>query len=174
MNNQENLLAYYKRELPVSAMALAFLFDKGADTVSRISVDEYTTQVKADIEETEAKGGIYFMSLDVAVRLFEIAKELAKYSVMDIITALPNAITGKTTLRLFIDEEVPFRLKDIFGMAEEDIDDDIVFTCAEALENDSDIMLDYDAIDNFLRKQLTEMGVDFNESEGLSDDPEGA
>jgi len=155
--NSEKLLAYYRQQLPISAMALAYLFEKGTTTVLSINVDEYTKQIKAAIEGAESKGGMYFMSLDVAVKLLEVAKELANYSIMDIIMVLSNEISGKTSLRRYIDEEVPFRLVEVLGVAEKDVDEDVVSVCAEALENDSDIMFDYDAIDDFLRDRLKEL-----------------
>lgn len=166
MNNQTNsekLLEYYRKHLPTSAMALAYLFEKGTSTVSDMNADEYAEQVKAKFDEMESNGNVFLMTFEVAVKMLDIAKELAKYSVMDIITVLANEISGKTPLRRFIDEEVPYRLVNMLGVARKDIDEDMVFIFAEALENNSDIMFDYDAIDDFLRGQLKELGAETSE-----------
>jgi len=168
--NSEKLLSYYQQQLPISPMALAYLFEKGTTTVLSISKDEYTKQVEEAIKEAKSEGGMYFMSLNVAVKLLEIAKELARFSIFDIITALRNQTSGKTSLRQYIDEEVPYRLVEVLGIPEEDVDEDTVFICADALEEDSDVMFNYDAIDGFLRDRLKELGVTTGEDEDGPDD----
>ena len=62
-------------------------------------------------------------------------------------------------LEAFIEEEVPFRLKNIL-LLEGDQFGEIASECINALWGNTDIMFDYDAIDAELNRICDEFGVD--------------
>lgn len=67
----------------------------------------------------------------------------------------------KSPLHEFIKREVPFRLLDIMGVSEEAMEDIPVDEIVEKLYEYNDVMFDYDAIDEFLRNELHERGLDY-------------
>lgn len=68
-------------------------------------------------------------------------------------------------LRAFIKDEVPFRLEEILGVSAEDETQELVDDLIEDLDSHSDIMFNYDAIDDRLREQLDERGVKYGEAD---------
>lgn len=58
----------------------------------------------------------------------------------------------ESPLMQFIEEEVPFRLTEIHGI--ENPDPDLIDDIVTALQNDSDIVLDYDGIDIFISDKI--------------------
>lgn len=78
-----------------------------------------------------------------------------------------NARTGSDAeatkvpaLLAFIRQEVPFRLKNIFNIPEEKISPNIVDVCVWSLYDNSDVMFDYDSMDEHLREVLKEYDID--------------
>lgn len=60
----------------------------------------------------------------------------------------------------FIEEEVSFRLRDVLDIPEEEITPEIEKACVEYLKNNSDVLFNYDAIDDTLRTIVDEYGSD--------------
>ena len=64
----------------------------------------------------------------------------------------------ENSLMSFIEEEVPFRMRECVGA---EITDDECTSLVAALKENTDVLFDYDAVDNFLTEKLDEMrGVD--------------
>ncbi len=68
--------------------------------------------------------------------------------------------TKVPALLAFIRQEVPFRLKNIFNIPDEKISPNIVDVCAWSLYDNSDVMFDYDSMDEHLRGVLKEYDID--------------
>lgn len=68
-------------------------------------------------------------------------------------------------LLAFIKEEVPFRLREILGVPEEDIMPEVIDTLVNALWDDNDPMFDYDGLDQFLTEKLEAMGIEVGSDE---------
>ena len=66
----------------------------------------------------------------------------------------------ESALTQFIREEVPCRLSEIFELSDEQMTDELVQACVDALDNDTDTLFDYEKIDNRLRDVLTLHGID--------------
>lgn len=64
----------------------------------------------------------------------------------------------KYPLLAFVKEEVPFRLAEIHGIA--DADPELVDELIADLYDHSDVMFDYDAVDDYLREKLDERGIE--------------
>lgn len=62
-------------------------------------------------------------------------------------------------LREFIKQEVPFRLSEIFHIPDSELAPHIVDACIEDLYDNSDVMFDYDSMDENLRGTLAEYGI---------------
>ncbi len=62
-------------------------------------------------------------------------------------------------LTSFIKQEVPHRLQEILDLPEEQVTDEIVAACVEALNNNSDILFNYDRIDDKLEEILKTFGI---------------
>ena len=60
----------------------------------------------------------------------------------------------------FIKQEVPFRLKEIFGIPDEKITPNIVDACVDFLCEHSDVMFAYDSIDEHIREILEANDID--------------
>lgn len=60
----------------------------------------------------------------------------------------------------FIKQEVPFRLENIFNIPSEKITPNIVDVCVWSLYDNSDVMFDYDSMDDHLRELLKEYDID--------------
>ena len=60
----------------------------------------------------------------------------------------------------FIQQEVPFRLENIFNIPSEKITPNIVDVCVWSLYDNSDVMFDYDSMDDHLREVLKEYDID--------------
>ena len=60
----------------------------------------------------------------------------------------------------FIEDEVSFRLRDVLDIPEEEITPEIEKACVEYLKNNSDVLFNYDAIDDALRTIVDEYGSD--------------
>ncbi len=74
--------------------------------------------------------------------------------------ALPPISANKDDpLTLFIKQEVPHRLQEILDLPEEQVTDEIVAACVEALNSNSDILFNYDRIDDKLEEILKTFGI---------------
>lgn len=60
----------------------------------------------------------------------------------------------------FIKQEVPFRLKEIFCIPEDLLTPSVVDDIVWSLYDDSDVMLDYDSMDEFIGKRLKKFDID--------------
>lgn len=69
----------------------------------------------------------------------------------------------ESPLLSFIKDEVPFRLREILDVSEEQITPELIDMCVNYLHDNSDVMFNYDAIDDSLRTIVTNM-------EGTDDD----
>ena len=66
----------------------------------------------------------------------------------------------KDPLLAFIEQEVPFRLHDIFDwLPEEIITSDVIDQCIDALWSDTNVMFAYDSIDDVITKELENLGI---------------
>lgn len=63
----KNLMAEYERNLPLSSMAISYLFDVGVQKVKEVSPEEYAAGVDAAIAEAESCGSKYFLIVTVKV-----------------------------------------------------------------------------------------------------------
>ena len=73
--------------------------------------------------------------------------------------ALTEALSAlEHPLWCFIEEEVSFRLRDILDIPEEEITPEVEEACVEYLKNNSDVLFNYDAIDDALRTIVDEYG----------------
>lgn len=60
----------------------------------------------------------------------------------------------------FIKQEVPFRLKEIFCIPEDLLTPSVVDDIVWSLYDDSDVMFDYDSMDEFISKRLKKFDID--------------
>jgi len=65
----------------------------------------------------------------------------------------------ESALTQFIREEVPCRLSEIFELSDEQMTDDLVQACVDALDNNTDTLFDYEKIDNKLREVMERHGI---------------
>lgn len=100
----QNLIAKFTRNLPLSAMGLCYLFEKGSTQVMNTSEEEYSAAVDAEIAKAEANRGIYLLSKDVALKVFCHAKELAAVDPLDLIALLGNCVYSERYLETFYGE----------------------------------------------------------------------
>lgn len=78
-----------------------------------------------------------------------------------LLNELPHLAPPKeSALTQFIREEVPCRLSEVFELSDEQMTDELVQACVEALDSDTDTLFDYEKIDNRLREILALHGVD--------------
>lgn len=68
--------------------------------------------------------------------------------------------TKVPALFAFIQQEVPFRLKEIFCIPEDLLTPSVVDDIVWSLYDDSDVMFDYDSIDEFISKRLKKFDID--------------
>lgn len=76
--------------------------------------------------------------------------------------------TKVPALFAFIQQEVPFRLSEIFHIPDSELAPHIVDACIEDLYDNSDVMFDYDSIDAHIRGTLAQFGInpdDYEEEE---------
>ena len=64
-------------------------------------------------------------------------------------------------LKAFTQKEAEFRLKNIFHVSESDITSELINDVASWLYDDSNIMFDYDAIDNLIEGVLDKNSIDY-------------
>lgn len=83
-----------------------------------------------------------------------------------------NAITidAPDPLKALVEQEVPFRLSEIFCITDDRITPDIVDACVDDLYNNSDAMFDYDSIDAHIRGTLSQYGITADDMEGKTYD----
>lgn len=83
-----------------------------------------------------------------------------------------NAITidALDPLKALVEQEVPFRLSEIFCITDDRITPDIVDACVDDLYNNSDAMFDYDSIDAHIRGTLSQYGITADDMEGKTYD----
>ena len=60
----------------------------------------------------------------------------------------------------FIKQEVPFRLKEIFCIPDDLLTPSVVDDIVWSLYDDSDVMFDYDSMDEFISKRLMKFDID--------------
>lgn len=75
------------------------------------------------------------------------------------------AVLQESALTQFIHEEVLCRLSEVFALSDEQITGELVYACVHALAHDSDMLFNYEKIDEQLRKIMAEHGVDGRDSE---------
>lgn len=93
----KNLMAEYERNLPLSSMAISYLFDVGVQKVKEVSPEEYAAGVDAAIAEAESCGSKYFLTRDAAIKLFELAKKYAEYDAVVLVAILGSTRTMRAT-----------------------------------------------------------------------------
>lgn len=64
-----------------------------------------------------------------------------------------------TRMRIFLQQEVPYRLTEHIGVEKSCMTDELVSDCIDALCQNSDVMFDYDRFDAFLRETVETLGV---------------
>jgi len=62
-------------------------------------------------------------------------------------------------LRIFLEQEVPYRLKEHIPIEGCYITEDVIRSCVDALCEDSDVLFNYDSIDAFLCATLKDMDL---------------
>jgi hypothetical protein len=70
-----------------------------------------------------------------------------------------DVIFKKSPLLIFIEQEVPFRLREILNVPEKFLTAEVIETCVKKLYTSNDIMFAYDGIDEFLTNTLEELGI---------------
>lgn len=106
-----------------------------------------------DFNLADAYYGIYTDALGKQYYFHEMKE---KFAVRDAL--LENPVKESDPLMKFIEQEVPFRLTEIHGIENPDsylVDDIIV-----ELQNDTDILFDYDAIDNVIFEKIEAYNMD--------------
>lgn len=68
--------------------------------------------------------------------------------------------TKVPALFAFIQQEVPFRLKEIFCIPEDLLTPSVVDDIVWSMYDDSDVMFDYDSMDEFISKRLKKFDID--------------
>lgn len=94
----KTLIAKFTRDLPLSAMGLCHLFERGSALVMETSEEDYAAAVDAKIAEAEANGGIYLLSEEAALKVLRWAKELAAVEPIDLIALLGNGVYSEKYL----------------------------------------------------------------------------
>ena len=82
------------------------------------------------------------------------------YVEQDALTA-GEAPKGDEPLLAFVKEEVPFRIREILGVDEEEISEELIAEIAAHLFENSDILFDYDAIDNEITDIFDKRGIEW-------------
>ena len=62
MENMKQFVRDFNRRQPISAMALSYLFDKGAQGILNATEEEYSAGIDRAIAEAEANHHVYFMT----------------------------------------------------------------------------------------------------------------
>lgn len=75
------------------------------------------------------------------------------------VPAAPELIEEPSPLLDYIKQEVPFRLKEIFNIPDEALSQTAVDDCIFELYDNSDVMFDYDSLDDFLTGILERNGI---------------
>ena len=75
------LIAKFARNLPLSAMSLCYLFERGSAQVMNTSEEEYSAAVDAEIAKAEANGGIYLLSKETALKVLRWATGFTRKSI---------------------------------------------------------------------------------------------
>lgn len=96
----KKLIANFTRNLPLSAMALCYLLEKGSTQVTETIEEDYSAAVDAEIARAEANGGIYLLSKEAALKVFCYAKELATVEPLDLIALLGNGVFSEHYLKM--------------------------------------------------------------------------
>lgn len=73
--------------------------------------------------------------------------------------AAPEPKDEHSPLLDYIKQEVPFRLKEIFNIPDEALSQTAVNDCIFGLYDNSDVMFDYDSLDDFLTGILERNGI---------------
>jgi hypothetical protein len=129
------LIAKFARNLPLSAMSLCYLFERGSAQVMNTSEEEYSAAVDAEIAKAEANGGIYLLSKETALKVLRWAKELAAVEPIDLIALLGNGVYSEKYLETCYGEgaflatrSCPHCGSSVFFRDE---DDEEIVTCCE-------------------------------------------
>lgn len=75
------------------------------------------------------------------------------------VSKAPELKEESSPLLDFIEQEVPFRLKEIFHIPDEALSQTAVNDCIFELYDNSDVMFDYDSLDDFLTSILERNGI---------------
>lgn len=72
----------------------------------------------------------------------------------------------------FVKQEVPFRLKEIFNIPDDQLSPDIITDLIWSLYDHSDVMFDYDSMDEYLRRCLAKYSINPDDyvEDGQDDD----
>lgn len=131
----QKLIADFTRNLPFSAMALCYLFEKGSTLVNETTEEDYSAAVDAEIARAEANGGTYLLSKEAALKVFCYAKGLAVVEPLDLIALLGNGVYSERYLEtcyrkgaFLATRTCPYCGSNIFFRAE---DDGKLITCCE-------------------------------------------
>ena len=131
----KTLIAKFTRDLPLSAMGLCHLFERGSALVMETSEEDYAAAVDAKIAEAEANGGIYLLSEEAALKVLRWAKELAAVEPIDLIALLGNGVYSEKYLETCYGEgaflatrSCPHCGSSVFFRDE---DDEEIVTCCE-------------------------------------------
>lgn len=131
----KTLIAKFTRSVPLSAMGLCYLFERGSARVMNTSEEEYSAAVDAEIAKAEADGGIYLLSKENALQVLRWAKQLAAVEPIDLIALLGNGVYSEKYLETCYGEGAflatrfcPHCGSSVFFR---DADDEEIVTCCE-------------------------------------------
>lgn len=93
------LVDSFSHNQPQSGMALAYLMEKGIETVKQTTEEEYEAAVDAQIAQVEARGHVPLMTKEFLMEVFRYAKGLSQYDALDIVIALGNGVYHENYLR---------------------------------------------------------------------------
>lgn len=71
-----------------------------------------------------------------------------------------SAVREESILARFIKEEVPSRLGEIFELSGEQLTEELVQACVKTLDNNADILINYERIDAKLAEVMERCGID--------------
>lgn len=74
---------------------------------------------------------------------------------------MPGAERQQDPLTAFLRQEVPYRLQETFELPSEMIRTELVDACLEALENDSEVLFNFEGIDSKLGEVLDQHGLEW-------------
>lgn len=141
----QKFIANFTRNLPFSAMALCYLFEKGSTLVMNTSEEEYSAAVDAEIAKAEANGGICLLSKETALKVFYYAKELAAVDPLDLIALLGNGVYSEKYLEtcygdgaFLATRTCPYCGSNVFFRDEDDEENVTCCKCGKSITDEPD------------------------------------